>query len=76
MNKEITLLIGFFFGFASCALMTILILDDDNRCTSVTEKDGKILFESNYNRIGDSLIINGAISIKDENGWHLYINQK
>jgi len=52
--------------------MTILMLvSDDNRCTSVTEKDGKILFESNYNRIGDSLIINGAISIKDENGWHL-----
>lgn len=72
MNKEITLLIGLFFGFASCALITILMLvSDDNRCTSVTEKDGKILFESNYNRIGDSLIINGAISIKDENGWHL-----
>lgn len=71
MNKEITLIIGFFFGFASCALMTILMLvSDDNRCTSVTEKDGKILFESNYNRIGDSLIINGVISIKDENGWH------
>ena len=71
MNKEITFLLGFFFGFASCALMTILILDDGNRCTSVTEKDGKILFESNYNRIGDSLIINGNLSIKDENGWHL-----
>jgi hypothetical protein len=72
MNKEITFLLGFFFGFASCALMTILILvGDDNRCTSVTEKEGKILFESNYNRIGDSLIINGEISIKDENGWHL-----
>lgn len=71
MNKEIIFLLGFFFGFASCALMTILMLvSDDNRCTSVTEKDDKILFESNYNRIGDSLIINGAICIKDENGWH------
>ena len=70
MKTQITLIFGFFIGFSACMLTTLLFNQVTIRCTSVTEKDGKILFESNYNRIGDSLIINGDLSIKDENGWH------